>query len=95
MSYNFRGYSQYLQHVPGPASQRPLRVGEPILTGYGWGIITDIKAPNGGSVGDQGPKGVIISVLFKGAKSSVDIPLAGIAFQSNFTGQTPLDSPLQ
>lgn len=83
-------YSQYLRNVPG--NQPELRVGQPINTQWGVGIITDIRGANGGLTHEDyqtGARGVIIvSVLFVGQQAPVDIPLSTLVFTSH-TGSPP------
>lgn len=89
-------YSQYLRHVPG--AQRTLRVGEPIMTQWGQGLITDIRGVNGGYTHEdyQTTKGqgvIIVSVLFPGQKAPVDIPLSNLV-NTSYTGSAPPGPPL-
>jgi hypothetical protein len=83
-------YGNYLRNVPGV--QRQLRVGEPVHTKWGQGVITDIHGISGGFLKNDyntGPQGIIISVLLVGAKLPIDIPL-NFVYSTNTIGYPPL-----
>lgn len=99
MSYNSNGnpYAQYLRNVPCPrGTQLPLRVGNPILTKYGQGIITEIKFGYGGVYyGDNSTMPQLaLSILFPGQKVSVDIPFSSVIFQGSYGQSSPEDTVL-